>query len=190
MRRIGRCVSVRTARFVQHGADCGTSVARRCRLDDWLSAKVNAAYRAHPGIVCYVGNAALGKSRSSPGRIRTTLASRAHPARDRRKLRQVPANPRNAPVKRPALACNPSPGRKRQDRNQRTWRFAGLYATGRVRDSRAGWDVAGSEAGGRLCQNRQQKVSICRIFSTGATGLKPATSGVTGRYGAGENGSE
>ena len=37
------------------------------------------------------------------------------------------------------------------------------------------------EAGGRLCQDRQQKIPICRMFSTGATGLEPATSGVTGR---------
>jgi hypothetical protein len=37
------------------------------------------------------------------------------------------------------------------------------------------------EAGGRLRQDRQQKHPICRIFSTGATGLEPATSGVTGR---------
>jgi hypothetical protein len=28
---------------------------------------------------------------------------------------------------------------------------------------------------------RQQKIPICRMFSTGATGLEPATSGVTGR---------
>ncbi len=39
------------------------------------------------------------------------------------------------------------------------------------------------EAGGRLRQDRQQKIGICREFSTGATGLEPATSGVTGRYG-------
>src|SRR6266498_2669481 len=37
------------------------------------------------------------------------------------------------------------------------------------------------EAGGRLRQDRQQKMPICRMFSTGATGLEPATSGVTGR---------
>jgi hypothetical protein len=39
------------------------------------------------------------------------------------------------------------------------------------------------EAGGRLRQGRQQKIPICRMFSTGATGLEPATSGVTGRIG-------
>jgi hypothetical protein len=33
----------------------------------------------------------------------------------------------------------------------------------------------------RLQQDRQQKIPICRMFSTGATGLEPATSGVTGR---------
>src|SRR5437762_4913383 len=37
------------------------------------------------------------------------------------------------------------------------------------------------ETGGRLRQSRQRKMPICRMFSTGATGLEPATSGVTGR---------
>jgi hypothetical protein len=37
------------------------------------------------------------------------------------------------------------------------------------------------EADGRLRQVRQQKISICRLSSTEATGLEPATSGVTGR---------
>jgi hypothetical protein len=37
------------------------------------------------------------------------------------------------------------------------------------------------ETGGRLRQNRQQNMPICRVFLTGATGLEPATSGVTGR---------
>jgi len=37
--------------------------------------------------------------------------------------------------------------------------------------------------GGRLRQSRQRKMPICRMFSTGATGLEPATSGVTGRVG-------
>jgi hypothetical protein len=50
----------------------------------------------------------------------------------------------------------------------------------RVRDER----VTGWKAGGRLRQSRQQKMPTCRMFSTGATGLEPATSGVTGRYGA------
>src|SRR6266496_1395688 len=36
------------------------------------------------------------------------------------------------------------------------------------------------EAGGRLRQDRQRKIPICGMFSTGATGLEPATSGVTG----------
>jgi hypothetical protein len=40
----------------------------------------------------------------------------------------------------------------------------------------AGW----MEAGGRTRLARQQKMPICRDF-TGATGLEPATSGVTGR---------
>jgi hypothetical protein len=35
------------------------------------------------------------------------------------------------------------------------------------------------ETGGRLGQSRQRKMPICRLFSTGATGLEPATSGVT-----------
>jgi hypothetical protein len=39
------------------------------------------------------------------------------------------------------------------------------------------------EAGGRLRQECQQKIAICRMFSAGATGLEPATSGVTDRYG-------
>jgi hypothetical protein len=42
------------------------------------------------------------------------------------------------------------------------------------------------EIGGRpavVCaKTGQQKVRICRMFSTGATGLEPATSGVTGRF--------
>jgi hypothetical protein len=42
--------------------------------------------------------------------------------------------------------------------------------------------VTGWKAGGRLRQTRQQKMLICRMFPAGATGLEPATSGVTGRY--------
>ena len=42
--------------------------------------------------------------------------------------------------------------------------------------------MTGRKAGGRLRQNRQQKIPICREFSTGATGLEPATSGVTGHF--------
>jgi hypothetical protein len=34
--------------------------------------------------------------------------------------------------------------------------------------------VTGWKAGGRSRQNRQQKMRICRIFSTGATGREPA----------------
>jgi hypothetical protein len=45
-----------------------------------------------------------------------------------------------------------------------------------VRDER----VTGWKAGGRLRQTWQQKTPLCRYF-TGATGLEPATSGVTGR---------
>jgi len=41
------------------------------------------------------------------------------------------------------------------------------------------------EAGGRLRQDRQQKMEFCRDF-TGATGLEPATSGVTGRVNQGD----
>ena len=37
------------------------------------------------------------------------------------------------------------------------------------------------QAGGRLRPCWQQKMTICRMFSAGATGLEPATSGVTGR---------
>ena len=37
------------------------------------------------------------------------------------------------------------------------------------------------KAGGRLRPRWQQKMPICRVFSTGATGLEPATPGVTGR---------
>jgi hypothetical protein len=47
----------------------------------------------------------------------------------------------------------------------------------RLRDER----VTGSKAGGRLRPDGQQKMPICRYFCTGATGLEPATSGVTGR---------
>ena len=32
-----------------------------------------------------------------------------------------------------------------------------------------------------IAPNERQKMPICRVFSTGATGLEPATSGVTGR---------
>jgi hypothetical protein len=46
----------------------------------------------------------------------------------------------------------------------------------RVRDER----VTGRRAGGRLRQNGQQKMPICGVFSSGGTGLEPATSGVTG----------
>jgi hypothetical protein len=38
------------------------------------------------------------------------------------------------------------------------------------------------EAGGRLRPARQQKMLICRLFLAGATGLEPATSGVTGLF--------
>ena len=38
-----------------------------------------------------------------------------------------------------------------------------------------------AEAGGRLRRDRQHKMPICRVFLAGATGLEPATSGVTGR---------
>jgi hypothetical protein len=38
------------------------------------------------------------------------------------------------------------------------------------------------KAGGRLRPRWQRKMPICRMFSAGATGLEPATSGVTGRY--------
>jgi hypothetical protein len=37
------------------------------------------------------------------------------------------------------------------------------------------------KAGGRLRRRWQQKMPLCRMFVTGATGLEPATSGVTGR---------
>src|SRR5829696_3595760 len=47
----------------------------------------------------------------------------------------------------------------------------------RVRDER----VSGRKAGGRLRQDRQQ-MAICRRSETGATGLEPATSGVTGLF--------
>src|SRR6266545_5046060 len=46
----------------------------------------------------------------------------------------------------------------------------------RMRDQR----VTGWKAGGLSRLNRQQNTAICRVFSTGATGLEPATSGVTG----------
>jgi hypothetical protein len=64
----------------------------------------------------------------------------------------------------------------------RTWRFAALYVTKRRPGFAGGMKrVAGWKAGGRSRHNRQQKMPICRVFSTGATGLEPATSGVTGR---------
>jgi hypothetical protein len=45
---------------------------------------------------------------------------------------------------------------------------------------RCGMSAGCKEAGGRLRQVSQQKMPVCRDF-TGATGLEPATSGVTGR---------
>jgi hypothetical protein len=48
-----------------------------------------------------------------------------------------------------------------------------LPAAGSARDAQ--------EAGGRSRPVRQQKMPSCRMFSAGATGLEPATSGVTGR---------
>jgi hypothetical protein len=53
-------------------------------------------------------------------------------------------------------------------------------ATGSRRPSPGGMSAGSLEAGGRLRLDRQQKRPICRNF-TGATGLEPATSGVTGR---------
>jgi hypothetical protein len=58
----------------------------------------------------------------------------------------------------------------------------GFTSPNRVRDSRARDErVTGAKAGGRLRQTRQQNPPVCRMFFTGATGLEPATSGVTGR---------
>jgi hypothetical protein len=45
-----------------------------------------------------------------------------------------------------------------------------------------GMSAAYAETGGRLRQTWQQKISICGMFSTGATRLEPATSGVTGHF--------
>jgi len=49
-----------------------------------------------------------------------------------------------------------------------------------VRGSPCGMCAGWMEAGDRLRLGRQQKMLICSGF-TGATGLEPATSGVTGR---------
>jgi hypothetical protein len=46
---------------------------------------------------------------------------------------------------------------------------------------RCGMSAGCKEAGGRLRQVSQQKMPVCRDFM-GATGLEPATSGVTDRY--------
>jgi hypothetical protein len=51
---------------------------------------------------------------------------------------------------------------------------------GYLRGFPCGMRAGSAEAGGRLRPDRQQKMLICREF-TGATGLEPATSGVTGR---------
>jgi hypothetical protein len=64
----------------------------------------------------------------------------------------------------------------------RTCRFAALYVTGPRPGFACGMSgVTGWKAGGRLRPARQQKLPICGMFSAGATGLEPATSGVTGR---------
>jgi hypothetical protein len=47
---------------------------------------------------------------------------------------------------------------------------------------RAGSARDRQKAGGRFRQSRQQKIPICRMCSAGATGLEPATSGVTGLF--------
>jgi hypothetical protein len=59
--------------------------------------------------------------------------------------------------------------------------IAGITGFERLQPGIRGRDERGmKEAGGRLRLDRQQKMPICRSF-TGATGLEPATSGVTGR---------
>jgi hypothetical protein len=64
---------------------------------------------------------------------------------------------------------------------ERTCPFAAVLASGSQLISHTG--SSGRPVGDRrrLRQDRQQKTLICRMFSTGATGLEPATSGVTGR---------
>jgi hypothetical protein len=57
---------------------------------------------------------------------------------------------------------------------------------GYLRGFPCGMRAGSAEAGGRLRPDRQQKMLICREF-TGATGLEPATSGVTGRRSRGDH---
>jgi hypothetical protein len=54
-------------------------------------------------------------------------------------------------------------------------------AAGSDRLSAGGMSAGSREAGGRLRLTGQQNYPICRTF-TGATGLEPATSGVTGMF--------
>jgi hypothetical protein len=61
--------------------------------------------------------------------------------------------------------------------------FCSTFACGSRLIARAEYVAGGRrEAGGRLRLIGQQKMPICRMFSTGATGLEPATSGVTGLF--------
>ena len=55
-----------------------------------------------------------------------------------------------------------------------------LATAGVVRGFAGGISAGRKEAGGRLRLRGQQNRPVCRTF-TGATGLEPATSGVTGR---------
>jgi hypothetical protein len=68
----------------------------------------------------------------------------------------------------------PRPRRRGREVSRRRGRTASGV---RVRDER----VTGWKAGGRLSRGRQQTPPIYRMLPTGATGLEPATSGVTGR---------
>ena len=63
--------------------------------------------------------------------------------------------------------------------------YRGIDGTKRLQTNRfpgqAGSRRETSKAGGRSCRFWQQNMPICKMFLAGATGLEPATSGVTGR---------
>jgi hypothetical protein len=77
---------------------------------------------------------------------------------------------------------------RRESDGRRSWRVVSLAGIGGCVPLLAaipgripcGIYAGSREAGGRLRRARQQQMPICRDF-TGATGLEPATSGVTGR---------
>jgi hypothetical protein len=103
------------------------------------------------------------KPRTVQVRTRRTSTSKLAASRGRRRLLPTP-RPAGWPVPSRSAVC---------------WRRKCLQTCPFLvlRDQRGTY----RETGARLCPVRQQKMPICRMFSAGATGLEPATSGETGR---------